>query len=50
MSQYFIHNITNLMPATALKKLQSPLARGQQRVEKVKHFEKIQLGEHLVTN
>ncbi len=33
------------MPATVLKKL----ARGQQRAEKARHFEKIQLGEHLAT-
>ncbi len=26
------------------------LSRGQQRAEKALHFEKIQLGEHLVTN
>ncbi len=38
--------ISNLMPATGLKKL----ARGQQRAEKARHFEKIQLGEHLATN
>ncbi len=38
--------ISNLMPATGLKKL----ARGQQSAEKARHFEKIQLGEHLVTN
>ncbi len=37
--------ISNLMPATGLK-----LARGQQRAEKARHFEKIQLGEHLATN
>ncbi len=64
MSQYFIHNrtennkclngeilhfyplnelISNLMPATKL-------ARGQQRAEKARNFEKIQLGEHLATN
>ncbi len=38
--------ISNLMPATGLKKL----ARGEQRAEKARHFEKIQLGEHLATN
>ncbi len=26
------------------------LARGQQRAEKARHFEKFQLGEHLATN
>ncbi len=39
--------ISNLMPATGLKK---KLARGQQRAENARHFEKIQLGEHLATN
>ncbi len=34
------------MPAAGLKKL----AQGQQRAEKARHFEKIQLGEHLATN
>ncbi len=34
------------MSATDLKKL----ARGQQMAEKARHFEKIQLGEHLATN
>ncbi len=34
------------MPATGLKKM----AQGEQRDEKAKHFEKIQLGEHLATN
>ncbi len=34
------------MPATGLKKL----ARGQQMAEKARHFDKIQLGEHLATN
>ncbi len=38
--------ISNLMPATGLKKL----ALGQQRAEKARDFEKIQLGEHLATN
>ncbi len=38
--------ISNLMPATGLKKL----AWGQQRAEKARNFEKIQLGEHLATN
>ncbi len=35
----------NLMPATGLKK-----GTGQQRAEKARHFDKIQLGEHLATN
>ncbi len=30
--------------------LSKKLARGQQRAEKARHFEKIQLGEHLATN
>ncbi len=34
------------MPATGLKKV----GTGQQRAEKARHFEKIQLGEHLATN
>jgi len=34
------------MPATGLKKL----AWGQQRAEKARHFENIQLEEHLATN
>ncbi len=34
------------MFVTDLKKL----ARGQQMAEKARHFEKIQLGEHLATN
>ncbi len=34
------------MPATGLKKV----GTGQQRAEKVRNFEKIQLGEHLATN
>ncbi len=38
--------ISNWMPATGLKKV----ARGQQRAEKARHFEKFQLGEHLATN
>ncbi len=38
--------ISNLMSATGLKKL----ARGKQRAEKARCFEKIQLGEHLATN
>ncbi len=38
--------ISNLMPATGLKKL----ARGQQRAEKARNVEKIQLGEYLATN
>ncbi len=65
MSQYFIHNrehkrlngeilhfyplnelISNLMPATGLKKV----GTGQQRTEKARHFENIQLGERLATN
>ncbi len=40
-----MENITNLMPATGLKKV----GTGQQRAEK-QYFEKIQLGEHLATN
>ncbi len=45
---FYLQNelISNLMPATGLKNL----ARGQQRAEKERHFEKIQLGEHLTTN
>ncbi len=35
----------NLDAATVSKKL----ARWQQRAEKARHFEKIQLGEHLAT-
>ncbi len=35
------------MPATGL---QLKKAQGQQRAEKARHFEKIQLGEHLATN
>ncbi len=35
--------ISNFMPATGPKKL----AWGQQRAENARHFEKIQLGEHL---
>ncbi len=66
MSQYFIHNITenkclnreslhfyllnelisNFMPATGLKKV----GTGQQMADKARHFEKVQLGEHLATN
>ncbi len=38
--------ISNLMPATGLKKV----GTGQQRAEKARNFEKIQLGEHLATN
>ncbi len=38
--------ISNLMPATGLKKV----GTGQQRAKKARHFEKIQLGEHLATN
>ncbi len=38
--------ISNLMPASGLKKV----GTGQQRAEKARHFEKIQLGEHLATN
>ncbi len=38
--------ISNLMPATDLKKV----GMGQKRAEKARHFEKIQLGEHLATN
>ncbi len=38
--------ISNLMPVTGLKKI----GKGQQRAEKARHFEKIQLGEHLATN
>ncbi len=38
--------VSNLMPATGLKKL----ARGQQRAEKARHFEKMLLREHLATN
>ncbi len=33
-----------------LLQVSKKLARGQQRVEKERHFEKIQLGEHLATN
>ncbi len=52
LNRYILHFyplnelISNLMPATGLKKL----AQGQQRTEKARHFEKIQLGEHLATN
>ncbi len=38
--------ITNLMPTTGLKKL----AQGQQRAERARHFENIQLEEHLAIN
>ena len=38
--------ILNLMPATGLRKV----GMGQQMAEKVRHFKKIQLGEHLSTN
>jgi len=34
------------MPVTGLKKV----GTGKQRDEKARHFEKIQLGEHLATN
>ncbi len=34
------------MPATGHKKV----GKGQQSAEKARHFEKIQLGEHLATN
>ncbi len=37
--------ISNLMPATGLKKL----AWGQQRDEKACNLEKIQMGEHIAT-
>ncbi len=33
-----------------LLQMSKKLARGQQRAKKAKHFEKIQLGEHLATN
>ncbi len=59
MSQYFIHNrtfflqfyqlnqiILKFMPATGLKKG----GMGQQRAEKARHFENIQMGEDLATN
>ncbi len=36
--------ISNSMPATGLKKV----GTGQQRAEKARHFEKIQLGEQLI--
>ncbi len=39
-----IHQIWRLLPVS------KKLARGQQRAEKARHFEKIQLGEHLETN
>ncbi len=39
--------ISNSMPATGLKR---SFTLGQQRAEKARHFEKIQLGEHLATN
>ncbi len=39
-------HISNLMPATGLKKV----CTGQQRAEKARNVEKIQLGEHLATN
>ncbi len=46
----FIHPlnklISNVMPATGLKKC----VRGQQRAEKARNSEMIQLGEHLATN
>ncbi len=38
--------ISNLMPVISIKNL----TRRQQRFEKARHFEKIQLGEHLATN
>ncbi len=38
--------ISNLMPATSLKKVGTV----QQRAEKARHFKKIQLGEHRATN
>ncbi len=38
--------ISNLMSATGLKKV----GTGQQRADKARKFEKIQLGEHLATN
>ncbi len=38
--------ISNLIPATGLKKL----VRGQQRDEKARNLEKMQLGEHQATN
>ncbi len=38
--------ISNLMPATGLKKVGTGAAKGW----KSRHFEKIQLGEHLATN
>ncbi len=34
----------------ACHKSKKKLAQGQQRAEKARHFEKIQLGEHLATN
>ncbi len=36
--------ISNLIPATGLKKV----GTGQQRAEKARHVEMIQLGEHLI--
>ncbi len=48
----FVNPSTKLayLKCDACYRSQKKLARGQQRAEKKRQFEKIQLGEHLVTN